>query len=125
MSAIVYVVASILLVMVSQLMFKKGIMLHSQASVPDPKPGKVAGMVRMMFRPLIFGGLALNGFAAVFWLLALSRLELSYIFPFLSLNYILIPAAAAIFLNEKLSRNRQLGIAIICCGIVLVALSGM
>lgn len=123
MNSIIYVIASILLVTVSQLLFKKGV--SQLAGQPKP-PGqsRVRHLVGMVFQPMIFGGLFLNGLAAIFWLLALSRLELSYIFPFLSLNYILIPVGAALFLGEHLSRYRRIGIAIICGGIFLVALSG-
>ncbi|MDX1907262.1 MAG: EamA family transporter [Bacteroidia bacterium] len=121
MNDMIYVVISLLLVTTSQLMFKKGI-ISVEKSGPA-QGGALAGILRMVFHPMVFGGLACNGLAAFFWLLALSKLDLSYIFPFLSLNYILIPAGAALFFGEKLSRYRIIGIVIICAGLFLIAFS--
>lgn len=115
-----YAILSIVLVAVSQLIFKRGVTLIGERDWSDQGPMKY---IKMLFQPHIFLGLALNGIAAALWLLALSKLELSYIFPFLSLNYLLIPVGAAIFLKESLSRYRVAGIGIICIGLFFIAFS--
>ncbi len=115
-----YAILSILVVALSQLIFKRGVSLLSQK---EWAVSGVAKYVAMVFQPHIFWGLALNGLAAALWLLALSKLELSYIFPFLSLNYLLIPVGAAIFLKESLSPYRIAGICIICLGLFFIAFS--
>ncbi|MDX2245501.1 MAG: EamA family transporter [Bacteroidia bacterium] len=116
----IYLFTSILLVTLSQFAFKKGVSLPEEGS---ESKGMVAKIIQMLFQKHILAGLFLNGVAAVFWLLALSDLELSYVFPFLSLNYILVPLGAWIFYQEKLSFHRKAGIGIICLGIFLIAFS--
>ena len=118
----VYVLASILLVTTSQFLFKHGVTVVSKRERPEGTP-LWRHYLNMALQPHIFSGLALNGFAAVFWLLALSKLELSFIFPFLSMNYILIPLGASVLLTESLTMPRKIGIGVICLGIFLVALS--
>lgn len=118
MNPLLFVVASILLVAISQLLFKKG--ATGLQALHAPLIRRIAGM---LLQRHILLGLLLNALAAVCWLLALSRLELSFVFPFLSLNNILIPILAALFFQEKLSRTRLFGILCICIGIFLTALS--
>lgn len=122
MNPLIYVFVSILFVTVSQLLFKHGITLIEQQPKPENMP-KWKSILRMLFQPHVFGGLFCNGLAAVCWLLALSKLDLSYVFPFISLNYILVPIAAAWILKEKLSKTRMTGIAVICVGVFLIAFS--
>lgn len=121
MNPIFYVLISIFLVTASQLLFKKGTVIL--AKQPEGEAGWIDRILRMLFQKHIFSGLLLNGLAAASWLLALSNLELSFIFPFLGLNYILIPLLAALVFQEKLSRYRLLGIVVICVGIFLIAIS--
>ncbi len=117
----IYLFLSILLVTCSQFLFKKGVNSLPKGDAEQKKAPM--DYVRMVFQKHIFMGFVLNGLAAVAWLLALSHLELSYVFPYLSLNYILVPVGAHFLFNEKLSLNKSIGIAIICEGIFLIALS--
>ncbi|MEL7339623.1 MAG: hypothetical protein AAGM67_03985 [Bacteroidota bacterium] len=117
----IYLVLSIVMVAASQFLFKKGVEILAER--PKDEDAGLMGYVKMVFQPHIFIGLALNGFAAVSWLLALSHLELSYVFPYLSLNYILVPVGAYFLFREALSVRKFVGIAIICGGIFLIALS--
>jgi len=119
MNPILYVVFSILLVTGSQLLFKKGTLYFSD----QPAAAFIQRSIAMMLQKHIIAGILLNGVAAFFWLLALSSLELSFVFPFLSLNYILIPVLAKYFFNEKLTKFRLVGIGVISIGIFLIALS--
>lgn len=114
-----YLISSILLVTVSQLFFKKGVTKVSEHQAE----GIRAKITFALFQKDIMIGLFLNGVAAVLWLLTLSKLELSYVFPFLSLNYILIPVAAYFLYKEEISNYRKAGIAIICIGIFIIAFS--
>ncbi|MEM9722683.1 MAG: hypothetical protein AAGA10_25680 [Bacteroidota bacterium] len=121
MNPIFYAVVSILLVATSQFLFKQGVSELSDELQEVPSIWQKA--IKAMFKPTIFGGLALNGIAAFFWLLALSDLELSFIFPFLALNYILIPVGASILYKEELTSNRVIGIFVICAGVLVIAFS--
>jgi uncharacterized membrane protein len=63
-------------------------------------------------------------FAGVFsWLLALGRADLSWVYPFASLSYVLITIASWALLHEHISPQRWLGLLVICAGVLLVARS--
>jgi drug/metabolite transporter (DMT)-like permease len=57
------------------------------------------------------------------WLLALSGLNISYAFPMLSASYIFVAFLARIWLREPVSRRRWFAIAVICCGVIVIARS--
>ena len=71
---------------------------------------------------LLFGCLA-YACSMLLWLKALSQVELSTAFPYLSLNFLGILLAARFHLRERLAGSRLLGAALILMGVVLVTLS--
>lgn len=119
MNPFIYAISSILLIAVSQLFFKKGIM---ELRKPPPGSPLIAWVGQITWH--IYAGFILNVLAAFLWLLALSHHELSYIFPFFSLNYLLVPAGAYFFFKERISRQMILGIVIICAGLLIIASEG-
>lgn len=78
---------------------------------------KVAG------NPFIFGGLACYVFSLGLWMLVLSRVEVSFAYPFLSLGYIITAVAGYAIFYEHLSFNRIAGIFLICFSVVLISKS--
>ena len=57
------------------------------------------------------------------WMVVLSRLEVGYAYPFLSLGYVVAAVAGYYFLGESLSILRIAGILVICLGVFMVARS--
>lgn len=75
--------------------------------------------------PLIMGGLLLYGLGALSWIAVLRRLDLSFAYPFLALNFVLITLTSQFALGETVPLSRWIGVGVICIGIVLVARSGL
>lgn len=87
--------------------------------------GGPLALIGMIVRsPLVLIGLVLYGVGALAWIAVLGRLDLSYAYPFLALNFVLITLASRIVLGESIPWQRWLGILVICVGIILVARSG-
>jgi multidrug transporter EmrE-like cation transporter len=57
-------------------------------------------------------------------MLVLSRVEVSFAYPFLSVGYIVTAVAGYAVFNEQLSLTKIMGIALICLGVILIAGSG-
>lgn len=57
------------------------------------------------------------------WLVALSRMNVSYAFPLLSASYIFVALIAHFFLKESVQSRRWLGIIVICLGVIIIARS--
>ena len=69
----------------------------------------------------IVGGLFLYVMSVVVWLLVLSRVQVSFAYPMLSIGYIVNAIAAYYLFGEPLTSMRMLGIFIIIAGVYLVA----
>jgi len=71
----------------------------------------------------ILSGLCLYVISVIVWLLVLSRVQVSYAYPMLSIGYIVNALAAYYFFGEPLTSLRMAGIFIIIAGVYLVARS--
>ena len=75
------------------------------------------------FNPYVVGGLAVLVFSMGLHLMALSRVELSFAYPFLSVSYVLVLLAGYVWFGEAINASRVLGVALICLGTFFVARS--
>ena len=73
--------------------------------------------------PFVFAGLVCYVVSVVVWLLALSRVEVSYAYPLLSVGYIVTAFAGQYFFSEALGPMRWAGIIVICVGVYLITRS--
>ncbi len=83
----------------------------------------VFGCVRHDRAVAVTGEGRVYALGTLFWLLALSREELSFAYPFASLSYILMLIASWQLFRENISGMRLLGTFVICVGVVLTSLS--
>jgi drug/metabolite transporter (DMT)-like permease len=73
--------------------------------------------------PLLWLGLGLFGFSALFWLVVLSRVPLSVAYPFAGLSYIVIVFLDHFVLDDRVPALRWVGAAVIAVGIAIIGIS--
>ena len=94
----------------------------------EPVPfDSMAGILRFAFRALtnlyILSGFAAAFIAAMTWVIAMSKYDLSALFPLLGLNFILVPLAAVILLNEPITVSKCIGTTFIFAGVLILSQS--
>ncbi|HEX2922506.1 MAG TPA: EamA family transporter [Chloroflexota bacterium] len=113
------ILTSVFLGVAGQLLLKSG------ATQIGPVIAESGGLPRFVRSVLtssrIWGGLSFYGVSTLFWLAALSRVELGYAYPFLSLSYAMICFTSWILFGERLTTMRLFGVAVICVGVYVVA----
>ena len=67
-----------------------------------------------------FGSIAVG---AVFWLAAISRVDLSWAYPLLAIGYVLMLFFSALILREQVSLTRWIGAVVIVVGVYLITRS--
>lgn len=77
--------------------------------------------LKIASNPFIVGGICCYVLSLVIWLLILSRAQLSYAYPMLSLGYVITAIAAYYFFGEDLSLPRIIGIVFVVLGVLLIA----
>ena len=80
-------------------------------------------LTKAFLNPYVLGGVGAYGFSSIFWLILLSRVQLSYAYPALSLGYVAVTIVSALLLNETVSPLRWLSVAVICVGVILLSRS--
>jgi drug/metabolite transporter (DMT)-like permease len=71
----------------------------------------------------VFFGLVCYGLGFLVWLIVLSKAEVSYAYPLISLGYVFTAILARILLGEAVGVTRMLGICVTCLGVFLIARS--
>lgn len=105
---------SILLSACAQLLMKFGVLeLHGSENILS---------IYWLAATWVSIGIACYGLSMLFWMAALTKYELSFAYPMLSLSYVLVYIAAALIpqLDESVSLWKTIGIAFIVIGVVLV-----
>jgi drug/metabolite transporter (DMT)-like permease len=115
MNPLGYILLSGALGVAGQLILKRAVVaLGPLALRLDAIPGV---MLALALSPLVILGLAVYLSGTFFWLLALSRADLSYAYPFASLNYVLVLASSWWLLGEQPTPTRIAGVIVICFGV--------
>jgi multidrug transporter EmrE-like cation transporter len=106
----------------AQLMLKQGMTtLPGMAWAGNNPLFKLIGIV---FHPWVFAGLATFVISMASHMFVLSKVELSFAYPFLSLAYVAVAVASWYFFSETVDTPRMIGIALIMAGTVFIAQSG-
>lgn len=70
--------------------------------------------------PSIALGLTSYGLGTVLWIIALSRLPLKVVYPFVALTLVLVYLGAALFLGERVTPRGLLGTGVVLAGLALI-----
>lgn len=110
---------SILLAVTGQLLMKKGMMEFGSFPVSQ----LLTRLIPMFTNPWVFFGFACFGLSSIFWLVVLSRLPLSFVYPMVSVAYVLVALASMIIFKESVTYVRWTGIVVIILGVILISRS--
>ena len=93
--------------------------------VHDFRPKSILRFVLQSFRlPWMWVGIALMSLAFFSLLAILSFRQVSFVVPVSAVSYAAGAFGAKLFLGERISRNRWIGIAIVCLGVTIVWWTG-
>ncbi|MDB5082863.1 MAG: protein of unknown function transrane [Chloroflexi bacterium] len=115
------VLLSVALSMIGQLILKRGMSDMGPVSLTSRNLLEIIWAIAT--DPFVIVGMAIYTVSVLYWLIGLSRVPLSYAYPFISLSYVTILAASYFLLGEQLGLLRIAGVGVICVGVILVAFS--
>ena len=115
------ILVSVALNAAAQLALKQG--TRAMGLIATDAGSGVAILLRSVGNPWVWAGLGAYVVSVAMWILVLSRVEVSYAYPMVSLGYVMTAVAAKVGWQEELSLTRMVGIGVICLGVFLVAKS--
>lgn len=112
------ILISILMNTVGQILLKIG---SQKLKVLSLAPSTLfSDLLRLFQTPEIMLGLLLFGAGFLLWVKVLTRNELSYAYPMVSLSYVLVVIASYFLFNEPLTITKGLGVGVIILGVVFI-----
>ena len=100
----IFILISILLNVAGQTVLKSGVNKLGSLSFD------FTSIFKAFTSPLVIGGLTFYLASSVFWILALSREDLSYAYPMLSVGYLIIIITSWLFLGEQMNLVKMSGV---------------
>lgn len=116
-----YIVSTIVFTVYSQLIMRWQVQLAGP--LPDPVSEKFGYVTQLLLNPWVLSGVIATFFAGVSWMLAMTKFEISYAYPWVSLNFVLMLLLGVLLFDESFNSMKVLGTLLVIAGIVVITRS--
>ncbi len=116
---IILILSSVMLNAMAQLLIRKGMLQVGELGMDN----FVSNLIPMISNVWLWGAMGSYVVSFVLWIAVLSRCEVGYAYPFLSVGYVVTAIAGYCFFQEDISMTRIVGIVVICVGVILISRS--
>ena len=115
----VYVLGSVLCTVFGQIVVKWQV--GKAGALPETLSQKIPFLLKLVLNPWIMTSMAAGFLALVCWLAAMTKFELSYAYPFMSLAFVLVLILSAILFHESVTLPKVLGVLLVISGIIVAS----
>ena len=117
----IFIVATVILNAASQLLMKAGMTQVGKAELSASHIGGL--LLTAATNPFVLAGLFTMTLSMATHLMSLSRFDVSFAFPFLSIAYVIVAAWGFFMWGESMNLTRVIGIGTILAGTVILSQS--
>jgi len=121
MRTALYVTTCVIMLVAGQILIKHG--LNLKGGFQFALGSLRSELPKVLTSGYIWAGTIVSVSSGLLWMDVLSKKELSFVYPFISLTYVVSLLASTLILREYVSPVRWLGVAVICAGVYLVSRS--
>ncbi len=89
--------------------------------LPAGGPDKLVFLLKQFLNPWIFSGFVSAFVASLAWMAAMTRFELGYAYPFMSLAFVIVMLFGVAFLGEPVSWAKVIGTLMVVAGLIVIA----
>ena len=114
-----YIFGCILFTVYGQLVIKWR--MSQKGHLPAELADKLLFLLKAFVDPFLLSGFVAAFVAALFWMAAMTKFEISVAYPFMSLAFVLVLLLSALFFHEPITLGKVLGMTLICAGIIVTA----
>lgn len=101
------------------------LVLKWQIGLAGPMPAdsvaKLFFLFKQLLNPWIITGFVSAFLASLAWMAAMTRFELNYAYPYMSLAFVIVMVFSVLFLGEILTWQRVVGTLLVMGGLVIIA----
>ena len=117
---LIFIVTSVLLNALAQILLKAGMKNFSNR---DLKNNVIQTVMSIAINPYIICGFISYGIYILLWLWVLSKVDVSYAYPFQAFGYIVVTILAWLIFQENINLTRIIALIFITLGLIILALS--
>lgn len=117
-SGYLYILITVILSTYGQLVLKW--QMSDIDTLPDSTMDKTLFLTKLIFQPWIFSSFVAAFLASLAWMAALTKFELSFAYPFMSLSFVLVFLLGIMLLNETFTATKLIGTAVIIGGLIIL-----
>lgn len=114
----IYIFGTVLFTVYGQLVLKWKI--DQYGALPDTFQDKIVFLLQLLLNPWILSGFFSAFLAALCWMAAMTKFDISYAYPFMSLSFVLVFLFSIYMFGEPVSVHKVAGIALIVLGIIVM-----
>lgn len=112
-----FIAGSVILTVYGQLIVKWQV--GKLGEFPSETGDRLRYVLDFFANPWTISAFLLAGVAAICWIAALSKIELSRAYPFISASFILVLISSAIFFAEPITATKVVGAVLIVTGLII------
>jgi multidrug transporter EmrE-like cation transporter len=114
-----YIAGTIVFSVYGQLILKWRVTCYG--ALPASFTDKIIFLLKVSIDPFILSGFTAAFLAALCWMAAMTKFELSFAYPFTSLGFVLVLILSGLIFKEPVSLNKIAGMILIVAGIIVGA----
>ena len=118
MNSYFYILFTLLFTVYGQLILKWRLS-NLKVVLPDDVMDKFFYLIRLVLDPFILSGFIAAFVASLFWMVAMTKFEITHAYPFMSLAPALVFLLGVFVLNETFTMGKVIGLIIIMLGIAI------
>lgn len=112
-----YVFATVVLTVYGQIAIKWQVLKAGE--FPVDTSDKMLFLFRLLLNPWIISAFLAALLASISWMAAMTKLQLSHAYPFMSLSFVLVLVFSGLIFHEPITWLKVAGMGLIIAGIVL------
>jgi drug/metabolite transporter (DMT)-like permease len=89
-------------------------------ALPPDMVGKLYFVAKLFLNPWVFTSIAATLLSGISWMLAMSRFEISYAYPWISLNFLIMLLFGVLLFDESFNFTKLLGTCLVAAGIFVM-----
>ena len=113
-----FILATVFFTVYSQLVIRWQV--GGAGPLPLEFSSKVVYVVSLLLSPWILSAILSTFAAGVSWMLAMTKFEIGYAYPFVSLTYVFVMAGSIVFFHEEISLSKLVGTAVVLVGLFIL-----
>ena len=116
-----FIFATVFFTVYSQIIMRWKV--SSAGDLPDSLSGKIYFILNVFLNPWVASSILATLLAGISWMLAMSRFEISYAYPWLALNFLLMMLLGWWIFDEIINVQKLIGTIVVVTGLVIIARS--